>query len=451
MCFIGIDIGTSSICGVLYDSTNKSTESITIENSAVIESKNDWEKIQDTAKIIQILDKIINGFLSKSQLVKGIGFTGQMHGILYLNKEGNSVSPLFTWQDGRGNLIHKSKKTYVEFLSDNTNYKLSTGFGLVTHFYNIENNLVSQDAVKICTIMDYAVMKFSGRKVPLIDFSNAASLGFFDLEKFCFDTEALTRLGINPAILPETKESATLAGYYNKNIPVYSAIGDNQASFLGSVKDKKRSVHITVGTSSQISIYSDKYLEIAPLDTRPFPGGGYILVGAALCGGKSFALLKSFFEATVNLFVGTPAEKIDFYCKMTAISDSFEANELPVVNTAFDGTRADPQKQGSISNISINNFTPENLIVAFLQGICNELYDFYNLIPEEFKANKVTIVGSGNAIKTNKLLIKIFEQKFKCNLNISKHTEEAAFGACMCAVAREKYTNGFFGTNEINN
>ena len=68
--------------------------------------------------------------------------------------------------------------------------------------------------------------------------------------------------------------SASIAGYFEK-IPVYAAIGDNQASFLGSVRDKDHSIHITVGTSSQISIYTDRYMEIDSLDTRPLPGGGY--------------------------------------------------------------------------------------------------------------------------------------------------------------------------------
>ena len=83
-------------------------------------------------------------------------------------------------------------------------------------------------------------------------------------------------------------------GHY-ENISVYTAIGDNQASFLGSIRDIRHSIHITVGTSSQISVYSDDYVNVPLLDTRPLPGGGYILVGAALCGGCSFSLLKKFF------------------------------------------------------------------------------------------------------------------------------------------------------------
>lgn len=443
MHFIGIDIGTSSICGVAYNFLEKKIESVTLNNNTSIESPNAWERIQDTTKIIEHVTKIICEFSTKYSDIRGIGITGQMHGILYINNEGNAVSPLYTWQDSRANQIYKDNKTYAEYLSEKTGFSLASGFGLVTHFYNKVNNIVPSGAIKLCTIMDYAVMKLSGRKTPLIDYSNGASLGFFDKENLLFDIQSLESVGINSSILPEAKESATLAGYYNDTIPVYSAIGDNQASFLGSVREINKSIHITVGTSSQISIYSEKFVKIESVDTRPFPGGGYILVGAALCGGQSFTILKTFFENTLKFFVGNLVDKIDIYMTMTSINYNIDSKDLPVVETLFDGTRYAPWKRGCISNISISNLTSENLILGFLKGICRELFDFYNLIPENIKKDKTMLVGSGNGIKKNQLLCKAFEEQFKYKLNISQNKEESAFGACICGIVGGKYTKSF--------
>ena len=444
MHFIGIDIGTSSICGVAYHFADKTIESITKSNHTSVESSNEWEKIQDPAKIIEIVLDIITEFSSKYPDIKGIGFTGQMHGILYVDDKGNAVSPLYTWQDSRANQLYRDGKTYAEYLSAKTNHTLATGFGLVTHFYNMEHQLIPADATKLCTIMDYAVMKLTGRRIPLMDYSNGASLGFFDRENFIFDIRSLEKVGIDPAILPEIEQSATLAGYYSGTIPVYSAIGDNQASFLGSVRDINRSVHVTVGTSSQISIYSDKYVEVESIDTRPFPGGGYILVGAALCGGKSFDLLKTFFESTLKFFMGNQISNIDIYKTMTALDVDGIQGDLPVVETLFDGTRLAPWKRGCISNISISNLTPEKLIYGFLKGVCRELFDFYQLVPENIRNNKTKLVGSGNGIQKNSLLCKAFEEQFHYKLQLSKIREESAFGACLCAIVGGKYANSFF-------
>lgn len=370
-----------------------------------------------------------------------------MHGILYTDKNGSALSPLYTWQDGRGNNTYRSNKSYSEYLSDKTGYKLSAGYGMVTHYYNIENNLVPVGAEKVCTIMDYAVMHLCKRVNPVTDYSNAASLGFFDMQNLCFDIKSLKQAGIDTAILPAVSPSATLAGYYKGTVPVYSATGDNQASFLGSVKDVHKSILITVGTGSQISVYTDKFTIIQDLDTRPFPGGGNILAGAALCGGKSLDILKTFFEKTLDFFGASSTGKVDLYKRMTLTE--YGSMDLPVVETLFEGTRIDPAQRGSITNISGSNLNPENLIVAFLNGISDELHNFYELIPESVKKNKEVVVCSGNAVRKNVLLRKSIEEKFKLPVFIPQHQEEAAFGACICAIAGGGFVKNLSDTGEL--
>lgn len=436
MHFIGIDIGTSSISSVAYDFSSRKIESTTRTNGTSLSASNTWEKLQDPATILKLVEEEMDDFSRKYTDIKGIGVTGQMHGMVYIDKEGEAVSPLYTWQDGRGNQPFTHSQSYAEYLSEQTGYPLATGFGLVTHFYNLKNGLVPENAAKLCTIMDYVVMKLSGRKTPLTDYSNGASLGFFDLENLRFDIQALKAAGIDPSILPDIDESATLTGHYKGSVPVYSAIGDNQAAFMGSVRNIHQSIHITVGTSSQLSIYSDKFVKIPSLDTRPFPGGGYILVGAALCGGSAFAMLNSFFEQTLRFFEASETNGKDIYKTMISIPYPDNPEDIPEVETLFDGTRYEPWKRGSISQISSSNLTPQNLIIGFLRGISSELYTFYNAIPDEIKAGKDRLVGSGNGLKMNPLLCKAFEDKFNYTLELSTYQEEAAFGACLCGIKK---------------
>lgn len=446
MHFIGIDIGTSSICGVAYNFSTKETESITKENDTYITSPNQWERAQDAKTILSIVLDIIHDFQAKYSDIKGIGMTGQMHGIVYVDADGEAVSPLYTWQDNRGNLSYKDNLSYAAFLTANTGSSVSSGFGLVTHFYNLKNELVPTDAVKLCTIMDYVVMKLAGKNTPLTDYSNAASLGFFKKDQLIFDIPSLQKAGINASILPDMGESASFVGLFEE-IPVYSAIGDNQASFLGSVHDVEHSIHVTVGTSSQISVYSDKYIEVESLETRPLPGGGYILVGATLCGGSSFAMLKNFFADTLAFFLEKEGKEaiddLSLYQKMTSIPFQAHVDEDLIVETFFDGTRLQPEKRGEITNISLSNLTPENVILGFLKGISETLYNFYQLIPESLKNDKTLLIGSGNGIKKNPLLCEAFEERFQHSMHLSAIQEEAAFGACMCAIVGGKYSEHF--------
>ncbi len=434
MHFIGIDIGTSSICGIIFDADSGKIESLTKENRTLTEGVESWEKIQHPADIMRTVESIITVFLSTCSDIGGIGITGQMHGILYVDCEGNAVSPLLTWEDGRGNHPYDKDQTYSGYLKERSGYDLASGYGLVTHFYNLKNNLVPREADRLCTIMDYAGMKLTGRKSPLTDFTNGASLGFFDLKNLCFDTSCLKRLGIDPRILPETAGSATFSGLYGGSIPVYSAIGDNQASYIGSVSDPDNSVLVTVGTGSQISVFTPEYIKIETLDTRPFPGGGYLIAGAALCGGRAFEILQLFFSQTLTYFTGSSPEKESLYRKMTSLEYPAGSGDIPLVDTLLAGKRSDPLLRGRITNISTSNLTPGNLVIAFLRGISNELFDFYGMIPASVRDRKSILVGSGNAIRKNKLLREAFEERFNKKLIVPAHAEEAAYGASLCAV-----------------
>ena len=442
MNFLGIDIGTSSICGIVYNTVSKDIVSIAKINNTDMLSCNVWEKVQDANAIVDIVLDLIQELRIQYPDIKGIGLSGQMHGILYVNAEGEAVSPLYTWQDMRGSLLYKDGMSYAAYLSKQTGFPLSTGFGLVTHYYNKVNSLVPQNAVKLCTIMDYTAMRLTGKCEPLVDCSNAASLGFFDKEKLAFDKEALWNVGIDNSILPEIGKAFSRVGHY-ENISVYTAIGDNQASFLGSIRDIRHSIHITVGTSSQISVYSDDYVNVPLLDTRPLPGGGYILVGAALCGGCSFSLLKKFFSETIKLYTGEEMDDTDLYKIMVSVPYKEVQEDDIRVETLFGGTRSHPEKRGKIMNISCLNWHPENLIRGFLEGMSQELYDFYQLLPNSIRERKTILIGSGNGIKRNPLLCQILEERFKCHLQVSACREEAALGACICGMVGNGYINNF--------
>lgn len=429
---IGIDIGTSSICGVAYNLRTKQCLTIVKENDAGLPSNHPWEKRQEAGRIEAIVEGILSALLEQCGEVQGIGLTGQMHGMLYVNECGEAVSPLYTWQDGRGNLMYQRGESYADYLSRAGGYPLATGYGLVTHFYNLCNKKVPAGAHKLCTVMDYVAMRLCKRKAPLTDPSNAAGLGFFHKKQLRFDIPACIAAGLSPEILPEVVPSGTLAGHYG-HIPVYTAIGDNQASYLGAVRDFRRSIHLTVGTSSQLSVYSERYMEIEGMDTRPLPVGGYLLVGAPLCGGASFAMLKNFFAEVLGFFTGQRWDDREVYRRMTALPYRPRTEDDLQIETLFAGTRLQPEKRGSIENISLANLTPANLIKGFLTGIGKELHDFYELLPREIRQEKNLLIGSGNGIKKNPLLRKILEEQFETPLTLSEIQEEAAFGACACA------------------
>lgn len=440
MSSVGIDIGTTSICAVVID--HKSDEFFTINkpNYSDLKSPYPWEKVQDVSSVVSIVQELLDEVFRRFDDIGEIGITGQMHGILYINSNGDAISPLYTWQDGRGNLPFKDDCSYASFLSELTGYKVASGYGMMTHYYNMKNGLVPEGAVGICTIMDYIAMILTGNHQPMIDPSNAASLGLFDNKKLSFDMRACQRAGIDTSFLPIVVDSQTVIGKYLGKVPVIAAIGDNQASFIGSVRDFAESIHITVGTSSQISVYTPDYLPAQGVDVRPLPGGGYIVVGAALCGGSTLALLKELFMDVVRKITGKTINESVVYDYMSSLKpDAFTYEDLEVV-TSFNGTRENPDERGTIGNISPNNFTADNLVIAFMRGLCRELLAFYNQFPRGVREGKKRIVGAGNGIRKNGSLQLVLSDIFNLRLEVSSYQEDAALGASI---------NAMVGNNKI--
>lgn len=440
MNILGIDIGTTTISAILLDeNTGEVKNSVTLKNDSFLESPFAFERIQDPKKIIATVKEAVSS-ITDGENISSIGVTGQMHGILYLDAINSPVSPLYIWQDLRGNEMYSDSLSYAEYLTKNTSYKASTGFGLTTHFYNLKNGLVPENAVTITTIHDYLVSVLTDTK-PVTHSSDAASLGFFDLEKQEFDALALEKVGINPSILPSVIKGTEIAGKTNcdflkKDIPVSVAIGDNQASFLGSVLDPDTSVLVNVGTGSQVSFITKSLKATKTGEIRPLTDGEYIFVGSSLCGGRAYQILKNFFALTSKMLGGSEE---CIYEKMDLLSEDIDKLQNPLkVNCEFAGTRENPEKRGFIENISTENLTPTHLICGVLTGVADELEVMYNEATHLLITKPTTLVGSGNGLRKSHIWRNIFSNKFSLNLTLPKHSEEASVGACVFAAAANK-------------
>lgn len=475
---IGLDIGTTTVCGVLVDTkTGELLDAKTLTNDSVIESVHTYERTQDADKILVKCKNILEEYLSEQEDIMSIGVTGQMHGIVYVDENGVAVSPLYTWQDGRGDLccpdiqndiqkkltvadseivenidngnkvadnaevaeLGNSAITYAAELSKITGYHMASGFGLTTNYYNTKHGLVPEEAKSFCTIPDYVAMSLAGEKRPKMHQTMAASLGLYNMKAGDFDRTSVEKAGMNPELLPEVATTSTTCGAYTadmekypayagKTIPVAVAFGDNQASFLGSVNQECK-VLLNVGTGGQVSVYSEELIKADGIECRPYLKGSYLMAGSSLCGGYSYNLVKRFFEEIYALAgVGCPK---DIYSIMNRIAgEAAEKEKTLTVDTRFNGSRENPALTGSITGLTVDTFHPGDLAYGVLRGLCEELYQFYNVLPEKLKDGS-HFVGSGNGIRKNPLLQKIASDRFRMKLRIPKYAEEAAYGAVL--------------------
>ncbi len=437
---IGLDIGTTTVCAIVLDTNSGNiVKSVTLPNDSFIEGK-PFEKLQNPDLILKKATALIDSLIEEFGEISCIGVTGQMHGIIYLDKNGNPLSNLYIWQDGSGNEIYKDRLTYAEFLTKETGYKMASGFGLTTYFYHAVNKCVPKNTASICTIHDYVAMKLANRKSPVMHSSDAASFGLFDIEKSCFDTETIGKIGLDTSVFPEVTGENKIIGMKNNTIPVSVAIGDNQASFIGSVDDIDKCLLVNVGTGSQISFSGMEKEVPAGLEIRPCILDKTITVGSSLCGGRAFALLENFFRITAEMVTN---EKISTaYKGMDKLLSEINDVENPLdFSTLFCGTRENPNERASIKNIGTDNFTPAHFIFGVLNGMADELYSMYFEATKNSENKPASLVASGNGIRKNLTLQKIVSEKFGMKLKIPCHKEEAAFGSIVFALTAAGITS----------
>lgn len=429
---LGIDIGTTTISSVILDPTSGDAAAYTVKSDADIPTPNSWEKTQDVRLIEDRVRRLTDSLLHRYPGICAIGFTGQMHGILYVDAAGTPLSPLYTWQDERAG---HGDPSACEILYEKTGYRLSNGYGLATHYALSLEKAVPAGAAKLCTIMDYLAFSLCGKKAYLMHSSNAASLGLYDMAKGKFDRAALEKAGIDPALLPPVTSQSVCLGTYEQR-PVCVAIGDNQASFLGTVAEQNSTVLANFGTGSQVSLLcgpESSAVSDRNVETRPFMENQNLLCGCALCGGRAYALLEQFFRSFAAESGHGQQEQ---YTTLNRLAlQGLEAQDPLQVQTSFCGTRNDPSARGSVANISEANFTPAALDAGFLTGMAEELYGMYRKMPHQ-KVRQLVV--SGNAIRKNPALLKALEHVFGMQVLIPVHQEEAAYGAAIFGAAAAK-------------
>jgi len=428
---LGIDVGTTTVSVLLLDAASGEVlQSRCFPNDSALRGGAAYERLQDAEKLWGRVSDAVGEPTLACGPCASVGVTGQMHGVLYVDASGNPVSPLYSWQDASADQDMGNGVTYARKLSELTGYPMASGFGLSTLYVHTLAGKVPDSAAKLCTIGDFIAMRLAGETAPMMTPSNAASVGLFRLGENCFDEDAAARAGLPGRLLPRVQAGFGIVGHTRRGEPVAAAIGDNQASVLGSVGELEDAVLVNVGTGSQVSVGvpAGGRTPGEGIERRPCLPGTDILVGAPLCGGRAYALLEEFFQQAAEL-AGVRADHA-LYAQMAAAAMASEEEPMLVL-PLFSGTRQNPSERAVISNIGVENFTPAALIKGMLRGMAGELYGLYEkMLPAKGRPPRL-LVGSGNGIRKNAGLVKALEDAFGLPMRVPAHEEEAAFGAAL--------------------
>ncbi len=268
---LGIDIGTSGTKTILFDEKGNKICSHIVEYD-LIQPKNGWAE-QDPEQWWKAVKETIKYIVKNTNInvedIKGIGLSGQMHGLVMLDKDGNVLRNAILWCDGRTSkeCLEITEKVGKERLIEICANPALTGFtaGKILWVRKNEPEIYKQ-CYKILLPKDYIRYKLTNTFGA--EPSDASGTNLFDIKNMCWSKEILDKLNIDINLLPEIKQSIDIAGTLTKNVSlelglsqntvVCMGAGDNAAAAIGTGVVEKGKAFTTIGTSGVVFAYTDK-------------------------------------------------------------------------------------------------------------------------------------------------------------------------------------------------
>lgn len=268
---IGIDLGTSGTKTVLFDLSGNAVASATREYP-MLQERNGWAE-QDPALWWQAARETLGEVLAKSgapkEEIAGVGLSGQMHGLVMLDKDGKVLRNAILWCDQRTGEEAKEltalagEKRLIEITANPamTGFTAAKILWVRKHqpelYEKCAHILLPKDYLRYCLTGEFAT-----------EVSDASGMQLLDVPERCWSDEVLRKLQIPREWLGRVYESCEVTGHLLPEIAkatgltadtvVVGGAGDNAAAAVGTGVVKDGTAFTTIGTSGVVFAHSSQ-------------------------------------------------------------------------------------------------------------------------------------------------------------------------------------------------
>lgn len=432
--YIGLDLGTSSIKAVVFDKYGNVIESF-LEEYDIISKKSGYaEEKPETwfEKTISVLKQINKENLN----IKGIGISGQMHGLVILDKNDNVLRDSIIWCDNRTELEAKEIESTIGF----ENLKSITGniampaFTLAKLLWVKKNEPEIYNKIdKVMLPKDYIVYMLT--KKHSAEYSDISGTQFLNIEKYDYSNEILDKFNIPRKWLGKLYDSKDIVGYLTKDVEsitglkdvfVCAGAGDQAAGAIGNGIVNSTDVSIVLGSSGVVYSPVDE-LYIAPNgEVQTFVTANdrkYHIMGVTNGCGTSLKWLR---DEMFNIS----------YNEMTKLAEDIPAGSNSLYYLPYlMGERTpilDTNAKGVFFGIK-NTTSKDEMIRSTMEGVGYSIKDCFSLIPSA----KTNVLISGGGAKS-KLYRQIIASMINHPVVQIKQDEGGALGAAILAMVGNK-------------
>lgn len=436
--YIGIDLGTSSLKALLVDSNGSVLKSVRKEYP-VMNPYPKWSEQNPLDWLNAIKEGVKELLVDQDKTtVNGIGFGGQMHGLVTLDKNDNVIRPCILWNDGRSgeqseylnNVI--GRKTLSKYTA-NISYAGFTASKILWMKEEEPDNFIKIN--KIMLPKDYLVYMLTGKHVS--EYSDAAGMLLVDVKNKCWSKEMCDICSVKEEWLPKLYESYEnvggikdeFASYWgiSKDIAVAIGAGDNAAAAVGVGVINNGDCNISLGTSGTVFISQDNFYvdDNNSLHSFNHASGKYHLMGCILT------------AASANSWWMDIIESKDYEKEQEGLEQYLGKNNLYFLPylTGERSPHNDVDAKGALIGVT-STTTRKQITLAVLEGVAFALRDCIEIA----RSNGLIITNSkicGGGAKSA-LWRKIIANICNLSIEIPKVEEGASYGASILAMVAAK-------------
>ncbi|MCJ7623862.1 MAG: xylulokinase, partial [Anaerolineaceae bacterium] len=268
--FMGIDISTTATKALLIDEAGQvaavASSEYSYETPHLLWSEQDpglwW------VAAVQSIQKVLAAAGIGGEDVKGIGMTGQMHGLVLLDSSAEVLRPAILWNDQRTARQCDDIRTRL----GRDRLIQITGNDAVTSFTAPKILWVQQEEPQIYTqiaqiLLPKDYIRYKLTDVYALDRAGGSGTLLFDIRKRTWSAEVLQALEIEPDWLPPTFEGTDVTGVVSgkaaeitglkEGTPVMGGGGDQAAAAVGTGAVEGGIVSLSLGTSGVVFAATD--------------------------------------------------------------------------------------------------------------------------------------------------------------------------------------------------
>ncbi len=265
---IGLDVGTSGVKAVLASADGRVLDSVT-ETYPLLTPKPGWTE-QDPEDWWAASCRALNAIVARAPgRIEAIGLTGQMHGAVFLDADGEVIRPAPLWNDQRtaAECAEIEARIPGARLREIAGNPALTGFQAPKILWLRKNEPEAYGRVRhVLLPKDFVRFRLTGDVAT--DASDAAGTLLLDLRRRDWSPEILDALKIDPDWLPKVHEGPEITGRVSESgavasglpegLPVIAGGGDNAAAAVGSGAVAKGSGFVSLGTSGVVFVATDE-------------------------------------------------------------------------------------------------------------------------------------------------------------------------------------------------